>query len=217
MRHGPPELERISQRRLAGGTEMKRPHRFSALFAAAAAGALALVAAPALSADSANHALELAKVLSGTFQGTTPGNDLRVDLRPVVTDSQHPFDLFLEVAGKFQGDNVRRQGLLRFENQGRDVYVGYVPHFDATVTSMSPNATQFTPNEANAACGFHLAPRGDGFAGETSGASCTFALRGTQGKWSVELEPGSIRLRNLASGETLRFRRVSKESSKEKD
>jgi len=30
------------------------------------------------------------------------------------------------------------------------------------------------------------------------------------GKWTVELEPGSIRLRDVKSGETLRFNRVSK-------
>lgn len=193
-------------------------NRSGRLLVAGAFAALAsLCATRVLAADSANHALELAKLLSGTFQGTTPGNDLRMDLRPVVTDAEHPFDLFLEVSGKYQGESLRRQGLLRFENQGRDVYLGYIPHFDATVTSMSANATQFTSSEANAACGFHLAPQGDGFSGETSGASCAFALRGASGKWTVELEPGQIRVRNAGSGETLRFRRVTKDSSKEKD
>jgi len=169
-----------------------------------------LWAAVSAAAPSGNQVFELATILSGTFQGVTPGNDLRLDLRPVPTDAQHPYDLFLEVTGKYQGENVRRQGLVRLELQGKDVYFGYIPHFDATVTSMSANATQFTDSEANAACGFHLAPRGDGFAGETSGSSCAFALRGVTGKWSVELEPGSIRLRDARSGETLRFKRVSK-------
>lgn len=178
------------------------------LFLALAAGALAVsVAATAATADAV---FELATILSGTFYGATPGNELRVDLRPVPTDSRHPYDLFLEVSGKFQGENVRRQGLVRLELQGRDVYVGYVPHFDATVTSMSPSATQFTDSEANAACGFHLSPQGDGFAGETSGSSCAFAMRGAAGKWSIELEPGGIRLRNTVSGETLRFKRQGK-------
>ncbi len=165
-------------------------------------------AAPAAAAG--NPVFELASILSGTFQGSTPGNDLRIDLRPVVTDTQHPYDLFLEVTGKYQGENVLRKGLVRLETQGADVYFGYIPHFDATVTSLSPQATRFTDSETNAACGFHLAPMGDGFAGETSGASCAFALRGAAGKWTVELEPGSIRLRSVASGETLRFKRVGK-------
>ncbi len=174
---------------------------------AVAAGVLA--ASVAASGATANAAFDLATILSGTFSGSTPGNELRLDLRPVPTGSRHPYDLFLEVAGKFQGENVRRQGLIRLEQQGRDVYVGYVPHFDATVTSMSPNATQFTDSEANAACGFHLSPQGDGFAGETSGSSCAFALHGSAGKWSIELEPGGMRLRNTESGETLRFKRKS--------
>lgn len=161
-------------------------------------------------ASAGNQVFELATILSGTFQGSTPGNDLRLDLRTVPTDAQHPYDLFLEVTGKYQGQNVRRQGLVRLELQGKDVYFGYIPHFDATVTSISASATRFSDSEANAACGFHLAPRGDGFAGETSGSSCAFALRGATGKWTVELEPGSILLRDAKSGETLRFKRVSK-------
>ncbi|MEP6767399.1 MAG: hypothetical protein ABJC61_01930 [Acidobacteriota bacterium] len=169
-----------------------------------------LAASAAYAASAGNQVFELASVLSGTFQGSTPGNDLQVDLRPVGADSAHPYDLFLAVTGRYQGENVRRQGLVRLELQGKDVYFGYIPHFDATVTSMSPMAAQFSDSEANAACGFHLAPRGDGFAGETSGSSCAFAMRGARGKWTVEIEPGSIRLRELKSGETLRFKRVSK-------
>jgi hypothetical protein len=176
--------------------------------------AVMLAAVATFAADSTNRALELAKILSGTFQGTTPGNELRLDFRPVNTDREHPYDLFMEVTGKYQGENVKRQGLLRFETQGRDAYLGYIPHFDGTVTPMSPNATRFTNEEANAACGFHLAPQGDGFSGETSGGSCVIALRGVRGKWSIELEPGTIRLRDVSSGETLRFRRAVKEAAK---
>ena len=34
----------------------------------------------------------------------------------------------------------------------------------------------FNSEEANAACGFHLKPRGDGFVGETTGSSCARAI-----------------------------------------
>jgi hypothetical protein len=153
---------------------------------------------------------DIASILSGTFQGATPGNELRLDFRPVPTDPQHPYDLFVEVTGKYLGQNVRRQGLLRLESQGRGVYVGFIPKFDATVTALSPDATRFSENEANAACGFTLRAQGDGFSGETTVSACAFALRGGTGKWSIELEPGTIRLRNVASGETLRFRRQGK-------
>lgn len=171
----------------------------------------ALMALPATGrAQTANRASDLAAILSGTFQGSTPGNDLRLDLKPIPTDTEHLYDLFLEVSGKYQGGVVRRQGVLRLETQGQHAYVGYIPHFDQTVTALSPNAARFTDEEAGAACGFTLDPRGDGFAGETSGSTCAFALRGARGKWSVEVEPGSIRLREVTTGETLRFRRLGK-------
>jgi hypothetical protein len=172
--------------------------------------ALATLLAASSTVSAADPAYQIANLLSGTFKGTTPGNELRLDFRPVPTDPQHPFDLFLEVSGKYLGTPVKRQGLLRIEIQGRGVYIGYVPHFDPTVTALSPDAARFSENEASAACGLSLAAAGDGFAGETTGSTCAFALRGATGKWSVELEPGTIRLRNVATGETLRLRREGK-------
>jgi len=165
-------------------------------------------ALPVAAAD--NPAAAAAAILSGTFRGSTPGNELRLDLRSIATDPQHLYDLFFECTGKYQGANVRRQGVIRLETQGRDVYLNYIPHFDATVTSLSPQATRFTESEANAACGLTLSPRGDGFAGETPGAGCAQAMRGALGKWTVEIEPGSFRVREVKSGETLRFKRISK-------
>lgn len=171
-------------------------------------GAILAAALPLAAAD--NPVFEVASILSGTFKGSTPGNELRLDLRPVTTDREHLYDMFLDVSGKYQGVNVRRQGLVRLESQGAKVYLGYIPHFDATISSLSPEATRFTESEANAACGLTLAPRGDGFEGETPGSTCAAAMRGVIGKWTVELEPGSIRLRDVKSGETLRFKRVTK-------
>jgi len=152
----------------------------------------------------------LGALLAGALAVRAADNQLRIDLRPVTTDREHLYDLFLECSGKYQGVNVRRQGLVRLETQGAKVYLGYIPHFDPTVSALSPEATRFSESEANAACGLTLLPRGDGFAGETPGSTCAAALRGVIGKWTVELEPGSIRLRDVKSGETLRFNRVSK-------
>jgi hypothetical protein len=55
-----------------------------------------------------------------------------------------------------------------------------------------------------------MGPKGDGFYGETVGSTCARAIRGALGKWTFEVEPGSMRIRNTASGETLRFKRVEK-------
>ena len=176
--------------------------------------AIALIASlagiGAASAADSSPVASIATILSGTFQGSTPGNELRLDLRSIPTDAEHPYDLFLEVSGKYQGQSVRRQGLLRLETQGSGVYLGYIPHFDATVTALSGRATQFTESEANAACGISMNAAGDGFAGETPASGCAIALRGVLGKWTLELEPGSIRVREVKSGETLRFKRVGK-------
>jgi hypothetical protein len=166
-------------------------------------------------AASADRVYDIAALLSNTFEGSTPGNHLTLDLRPIVVDPQHPHDLFLTVTGKFENDNIRQQGVIRLEQQGNDVYFTYIPHFDSTVTALSQDAGRFTEREISAACSFTLAPRGDGFVGNTLGAAtCALAIRGAVGKWSLELEPGNLRLRNVDSGETLRFQRVGKVTEK---
>lgn len=155
-------------------------------------------------------AYDLSAILSGTFEGSTPGNKLRLTLRNVTTDPSHPYDLFVQVTGSYQGGTVRQQGVLRLEATGRDVSLSYIPHFDPTVTALSGDATRFSDQEASAACGINMKPRGDGFAGETLGSSCAIAIHGAISKWTIETEPGSIRLRDAKTGETLRFQRVAK-------
>ena len=174
------------------------------------AAALLALALPAVAATQ-NQVLDLVSILSGTWQGSTPGNDLRLEIRSVTTDPSHPYDLFLSISGRFGKTNVRQQGLMRLESQGRTVYVGYIPHFDPTVTALSPNAARFTSEEANAACGLNLKEEGDGFSGETVGSSCVRAIRGAIGKWILDMEPGSIRLQHAESGETLRFQKAAKD------
>ncbi len=203
--HDPVQPEERNSQRVRSEAFMKRPGSKTGALAAILALALPLAAAD-------NPVFAVASILSGTFKGTTPGNELRLDLRSVTTDSDHLYDMFLECAGKYQGANVRRQGLIRLESQGGKVYLGYIPHFDPTVSALSPEATRFTESEANAACGLTLVPRGDGFGGETPGATCAAAMRGALGKWTIEIEPGSIRIREVKSGETLRFARVTKGS-----
>lgn len=157
-----------------------------------------------------NQAYRLAAILSGDWQGSTPGNNLQLRATSLTTDPGHPYDLFIGIAGKYQEESIKLQGVLRFDIEGRDVLTTYVPHFDPTVTALSQNASVFTDREATAACGVNFKQRGDGFIGETLGSSCAIAIRGANSKWTVEFEPGSIRLRDAASGETLRFKRVTK-------
>lgn len=186
---------------------MKRTSRVAIFAAALLAAALPLVAA---TGSGANQPYELSSMFSGTWQGSTPGNELRLQIRSATTDPSHLYDLYVQVSGRYQGQNTRQQGLIRLEGQGKGVYLGYIPHFDPTVTSMSTDVARFTDEEANAACGLVMEPKGDGFAGETVGSTCARAVRGALGKWTIEVEPGSIRIRSVSSGETLRFKKVSK-------
>ncbi|HEV8609232.1 MAG TPA: hypothetical protein VGS98_04095 [Thermoanaerobaculia bacterium] len=160
--------------------------------------------------SSANQPYELSAMLSGMWEGSTPGNELRLQIRSATTDPSHLYDLYVQVAGKYQGENVRQQGLIRLESQGKSVYFGYIPHFDPTVSALSTNVARFTDEEANAACGLVMDPKGDGFAGETVGSTCARAIRGAIGKWTIEVDPATIRIRNVKTGETLRFKKVSK-------
>ena len=183
--------------------------RWFPVFLAAAALALSS-SSPAGAQALENQAYRLAAILSGTWQGSTPGNALQLRMTSLTTDPSHPYDLFVEVAGKYQEDNVRLQGVMRFDIEGRDVLVTYVPHFDPNVTALSQNVGVFTDREASSACGVNFKQRGDGFTSETLGSACAIAIRGATSKWTVEAEPGSLRLREVASGETLRFKRVGK-------
>jgi hypothetical protein len=153
---------------------------------------------------------DLAGMLSGHFQGTTPGNGLRIDLSTVGARTGTRFDIFVTTSGRYRETNVRRVGLLRLETQGRDVHAVYVPHFDATVTPLSREATRFSEEELRSACSLYFHPSGDGYVGETPGASsCTQALPGAVGKWTLEVDPTGIRVRNVESGETLRFAKTA--------
>lgn len=171
---------------------------------------LAIAFAPALSA-STDKVSDIATILSGTFEGSTPSNNLRFDLRPAGIDPAHPYDLFLRVSGRLYDVSVHREGVIRLEQFGNDIYFSYTPHFEMSLSSRSAASAGngFTEEEVNATCGFTLKPRGDGFAGETLGStSCVMAMPGAIGKWTVEVDPTGLRIRNATSGETLRFKRT---------
>lgn len=172
--------------------------------------AAVLLVASAVPVSAQNPAYTLEAILSGTFQGSTPGNNLLLSTQPFTADPDHPYDLFLTISGKYQEESVRLQGVLRLDHEGADVLLTYVPHFDLSVTALSSNAANFTDREASSACTLNMRARGDGFAGETLGSSCALAIRGATSKWTIETEPGSIRLREAKTGETLRFKRISK-------
>jgi hypothetical protein len=174
---------------------------------------LSVALAPAARAQKSESSriYEISAMLSGTFEGATPGNHLRLNLSSVTLEPAHPYDLFLSVTGTFEKDNINQRGVIRLETQGKDIYFTYIPHFNPTVTALSQDAGRFTERELTSACSFVMNPKGDGFAGNTLGsATCALAMRGAVGKWSLEVEPGMVRVRNVDSGETLRWKKTEK-------
>ena len=123
--------------------------------------AIALWAAPlALAAGTPDRIYEIASILQGRFEGSTPGNELTLQMGTVTIDPSHPFDVFVLVTGRYQGDNVRQQGVIRLETQGQDIYFTYIPHFDPAITLLSNDVGRFTERELTSACSFTVKPQG---------------------------------------------------------
>lgn len=158
--------------------------------------------------ETVNSVLNLTEMLSGRWEGSTPGNRLNAVVSGAGSASTgDASDLSVIVTGKYQDSNVWEQGLLHLDNQGTSVWLAYIPRFQPSAAA----GLRFSREELDSACSFYVGPRGDGYAGETRGTAwCARAIRGAIGKWSFEVEPGSIRLRSAETGETLRFRRAGK-------
>jgi hypothetical protein len=175
---------------------------------ASAIGLLVLVTAMTAGAAPIDN---LSRYFTGTYRGVTPGNNLTIQITPVTINIENPYDYFVAVSGQFEKTNIREQAVLRIETQGDSIHIGYIPHFDAAVSSISPSVGRFSSGELNAACGLYLKVEGDGFGGETRPSDCARAIRGTAGRsWRVEIEPNRITLKDAKTGETLRFEKEEK-------
>ncbi|HEX7186091.1 MAG TPA: hypothetical protein VF756_29970 [Thermoanaerobaculia bacterium] len=152
--------------------------------------------------------VRLASMLTGSYQAE--GTDLRLDIGSLgKTVGAEGYRLFARVTGRNGGQNVREQGVVRLDTEGGDVLVTLIPHFDATITELSPNVGQFSPAELNAACDLYLRPAQGGYAGATQGSgTCIRAVGGAVGQWSVTVQPDTIRLSGSQAGQELVFRRI---------
>jgi hypothetical protein len=146
---------------------------------AVAPGSLLAFASAGLAAD--QPYVGLAKQLVGHYEGVAgPANKLRVIVQPArpSIDEQR-----LTVT-------VRFGGFLTLEPQGDSARLIWLAR---------------RGND----CHVDIHPEGDGFVGVTLPATCQTAFQNpTPGKWEFQTEPGSFRLRNVETGETLRFRKV---------
>ena len=155
---------------------------------AAALGILFAFASAGFAVDQAY--VGLGKQLAGNYAGVAgPGNNLRIVVQPArpVPDEQR---FSVTVQGKYNGDNIRFEGFLSLQPQGDGVRLLWV-------------------TRRSADCQADIHPAGDGFEGVTAAGACQTAFQNpTPGKWEFQTEPGSFRLRNVETGETLRFRKT---------
>jgi len=153
----------------------------------AALAIVALFAATGLAAD--QPYLNLASQLAGQYVGVAgPGNNLRIVVQPG-RPLQEGQRLTVTVQGKYNGSNVRFDGLLALQSQGQTVRLIWTGR--------------------RSDCQVDIHPEGDGFEGVTLPGTCQTAFQNpTPGKWQFQTEPGSFRLRNVETGETLRFRKT---------
>ena len=160
----------------------------SRLLAVAVGFTLAL-AGSAMAAD--QPYVGLARQLAGHYDAVAgPGNKLRVIVQPArpFIDEQR---LTVTVQGKYNGNNVRFDGLLSLQPQGDSVRLIWL------MRRGNP-------------CQVDIHPAGDGFEGTTRPGTCQTAFQNpTPGKWEFQIEPGSFRIRSVETGETLRFRKAA--------
>jgi hypothetical protein len=143
-------------------------------------------------------------LLSDRFVGTSPENDLTLELERLRDPHEGRVSLLLTVSGRYRGATVRRSGLVRLAGSDTAPRLTYYPDFEPAASTQKASV-RFDRRSAGPRCGVVLKPEGEGFSAETS---CEGVLPGATGAWSVEIQPDGILLQNVQSGETLRFTKV---------
>ncbi|HEX9942661.1 MAG TPA: hypothetical protein VGG03_11625 [Thermoanaerobaculia bacterium] len=152
-------------------------------------------------------ASDVAAMISGTYRLQDQGSDLRLTISGTGGTGQR-LDLFTSARGSYGGRNVTEQGVLHVASEGPDALVTYTPHFDPSVTVLSPNLNNFSQAEIQAACSLYLRPDESGWRGDTQEkGQCVRAIGGAVGRWTVEIRPGEIRFTNPGNQQTLVFRK----------
>lgn len=190
------------------------------LAAAAAACAMALLA-PALCAQEKSPrpkgpVAALADVLSGTLQGSSPGNDLTIVSSHAATATPQLAKLDVRVTGTYQGDAVLLRGIWRISDQGGVVWLVFIPGVDSSEAARRFSDSTFSPTDLAAGCWAVLMPRGRAF----EGAIRTFpncrdaiqagAVQSVEKNWSVRFGEDGVRFHDSETDETLSFARVPK-------
>ncbi|MDQ5858469.1 MAG: hypothetical protein M3542_09380 [Acidobacteriota bacterium] len=138
--------------------------------------------------------------LSGRFVGTSPENNLMLELERLRDPKLGRVSLVLTVSGRYRGTDVRQSGLVRLAGSHAAPRLAYYPDFEPGASTQKVSVRDRPPGRR---CGVVLKPSGEGFSAETS---CEDVMPGA---WALEMASDGIRLDNVRSGETLRFTKVS--------
>lgn len=138
-------------------------------------------------------------MLSGRFVGTGPENDLTIELERFRDPKMGRVSLLLTVSGRYGGNDVRRSGLVRLAGSDAAPRLAYYPDFEPGASTK----VSVRDRPSGRHCGVVLKPRGEGFSTETS---CESVMAG---EWALEIGADGIRLKDVRSGETLRFTKVT--------
>ena len=178
---------------------MNTPRR--ALAFAAAAVLLGVVAAPAFAQAPDEPSVDLANNLQGRWNGAAgPGNQLHLVVQPRNASTNNTFVFDLTIQGKYEERTISVHGTLHIDREGRSARLGWIN------TDNPPRG-----GSGRGACDFPVKRDGDAFQGQTLRDQCAMAFQvPSPGTWTVRVEPGTITIKSIETGETLRFVKAPK-------
>lgn len=155
---------------------------------------LAMLSAAVFSAARAEQASDLlARQIVGWYDGVAgPENKLRITVQPgrPVPGEPSTYQFIVTIQGRYDRSNVNLTGALVIQPQGESARLEWA-----------------TARQTD--CQLDIHPAGDGFQGTTAAGACQLAFQSpTPGRWEFQTEPGSLRVRSVDTGETLRFRKT---------
>jgi len=154
--------------------------------------ALIAAAVVARAAGPNEPSVDLANMLQGRFDGVAgPGNQLHVVVQPRAAGGSNTYVFDVTIQCKYEGRTISLRGPLKVEREGA--------------------AARLTWSNGRASCDFPLKRAGDAFDGQTLRDACMTAFQlPTPGAWTVHVEPGTMTIRSVETGETLRFAKSPK-------
>jgi hypothetical protein len=179
---------------------MKRIHFAAALLVAAVAWATA----PTLLAQADEPSVDLSNLIGGRYNGVAgPGNQLHLVVQPKSAGANGTFLYDVTIQGKYEGKTIQIFGSLRIDREGKAARLTW------------RNADSGASRGTQRSCDFPMKRAGDAFDGQTLRDQCMTALQlPTPGTWALHVEPGTITIRSVETGETLRFAKSAERAAR---